>query len=215
MYPIGIGFQSVNPTWRRMRTIFQVELTGSKRLEATKHVRSEEAKCMLHAIAQEGLVDVKAQLNVMISNVVSRMILNKRFMGVIKDDTVDLAEAREFRETIEEIEYLLGVFNIGDFIPVLAKWDLQGYRQRTEKLHKHMDKFIRKIMAEHQTRREFGVVPECDEDMVDVLLDKLKGDGTSNNQLSEDNVKGVIQVSISQVLSMFSCIQFSCDGVVC
>lgn len=201
----GIGFQSVNPTWRHMRTIFQVELAGSRRLEATKHVRREEAKCMLRAIAQEeGLVNVKAQLNVMISNVISRMILNKRFMGVIKDDTVDLAEAQEFRETTEEIEYLLGAFNISDFIPVLARWDLQGYQQRMEKLHKRIDVFIRKIMAEHQARRQFGPVPECDQDMVDVLLEKLEGDGTSNNQLSENNVKGIIQVRISQVLCLFS-----------
>lgn len=59
-------------------------------------------------------------------------------------------------------------------------------------------------MAEHQARRQFGPVPECDQDMVDVLLEKLEGDGTSNNQLSENNVKGIIQVRISQVLCLFS-----------
>lgn len=204
VFPTGIGFQSVNPTWRHMRTIFQVELAGSKRLEATKHVRSEEAKCMLRAIAQEeGLVNVKAQLNVMISNVISRMILNKRFMGFTNDDTVDLVEAQEFRETTEEIENLLGAFNIGDFIPMLARWDLQGYHQRLKKVHKQIDTFIGKIMAEHRARRQFGPVPECDQDMVDVLLEKLEGDGTSNNQLSEKNVRGIIQVRISQVLCLF------------
>lgn len=153
---------------------------------------------MLRAIAQEdGLVNVKAQLNVMIANVVTRMVLNKRSMGVIKDDTVDLAEAQEFRETVEEIERHLGAFDISDYVPAFARWDLQGYQKRSKQLHKHIDKLIAKIMAEHRARRQFGPVPECDQDMVDVLLEKLEGDGTSTkHQLTEDNVKGLINVRI-------------------
>lgn len=179
-----------------------------KRLEATKHVRREEVACMLRAIQTqlaEGPVDVHAQLNVLISNIVSRMVLNKRFVGVLDVSTVDHSEAQEFRETIEEWARLRGGFSVGDYIPALAWLDIgKGYVRRCRKVHKRMDAFVTRIIAEHQARREnvnYSSIAESDKDMVDVLLDEHETK-TSGYQPTAENIKGVIMVRSTSHISV-------------
>ena len=202
-FPTDIACQPVNPSWRHLRKIFQVELSGTKRLEATTHVRREEVACMLRAIhaqsmLSEGPVNVQAQVNSLISNIVSRMVLNKRFVGVLDVNTAEHSEAQEFRETIEEWAKLRGGFSVGDYIPALAWVDVvQGYARRCRKVHKRMDAFVTRIIAEHRARREngnYGRLAESEKDMVDVLLDEHEAK-SSGYQPTADNIKGVIMVS--------------------
>lgn len=172
-------------------------------MEATKHVRSEELACMLHSIKQEvGPVDLHAQFSILMTNIVCRMVFNKRYVGVSEgDNTVDKAEVQEFRETIEEWEWLLGAFSIGDFIPALAWLDLvQGYVRRMKKVQKNLHEFATKIIAEHRAKRQNSQMLESDKDMVDVLLDESEAK-TSGDHITEGNIMGVILVSISHALS--------------
>ena len=129
------------------------------------------------------------------------MVLNKHYMGVSEgDNTVDHPKLNiSGTRTIEEIEFLLGCFNIGDFIPALAWLERQGYAWRLKKLHKRMDEFVNKILADHRTKRELGLVPECDQDLVDVLFDNLEG---SDSSVYQYNLKAVVKAVI---LARISC----------
>ena len=98
--------------------------------------------------------------------------------------------------TIEEIEFLLGCFNIGDFIPALAWLERQGYAWRLKKLHKCLDKFVNKILVDHRTQRELGLVSECNQNMVYDLFDKFEGTNSSVSQFLEANIKAVIPAII-------------------
>lgn len=201
--PADIAFSPVGPNWRHLRRIFQFELTGLKRLEATKHVRSEELACMLHSIKQEvGPVDLHDQFSILMANIVCRMVINQRYVGVSNgDNTVDKVDVQEIRETIEEWETLLGCASIGDFIPALAWLDLlQGYGRRLRKVQKRLHEFATKIIAEHRAKRQNSPMLESDKDMVDVLLDENEAK-TSGNHITEENMMGVILVSISHALS--------------
>ena len=156
-------------------------------------------------LRRANLVNLQALVNVMLSTVVSHMLLNKRYMGVSEgDNTVDHPKLNiSGTRTIEEIEFLLGCFNIGDFIPALAWLERQGYAWRLKKLHKRMDEFVNKILADHRTKRELGLVPECDQDLVDVLFNQLEGSDSSVYQFSKANVKAVILARISCHCSFF------------
>lgn len=150
---------------------------------------------MLRSIAKEKLVDVQAQLSIMTSNLISRMILNKRYVAMTDENTVDQAEAHAFQEMIEETFLLSGALNLGDFIPFLRWLDLQGYGKRLKKIHTRLDKFVSKIISEHRTRRQNTPVAEVDKDMVDVLLDELETK-TFGYQMTEANVKSIILVKL-------------------
>ena len=147
-------------------------------------------------------MDLHDQFNVLMTNIVCRMVLNKRYVGVSKGgNTLDKVETQEFRETIEEWELLLGCVSIGDFVPALAWLDLvQGYGRRLRKVQKSLHEFATRVIAEHRARRQNSPMLDSDKDMVDVLLDECEAKA-SDNQITEGNIMGVILVSISHALS--------------
>jgi len=46
------------------------------------------------------------------------------------------SESNEFKDMVVELMTVAGYFNIGDFIPFLAKLDLQGIERGMKQLHK-------------------------------------------------------------------------------
>jgi hypothetical protein len=85
---------------------------------------------------------------------------------------------RVFKELLGEFVELLGVINVGDFIPWLA-WvnRVNGLDGRAEKLAKHLDDFLEGVIEEHKDCEKKGsrdhVVSlgnEDQKDFVDLLL---------------------------------------------
>ena len=145
----------------------------------------------------DGSVKVKEQLANFSMNVMTRMLLGKRFFG---HKGAGAAEAAEFLEITEGIFLLLGVLNVSDYLPFLRPFDLQGYERRMRDLEVRMDAFHSQILAEHRAKREFR--PKQDEgnkdedtkeDFVDVLLSLPGFDGESH--LQDVEMKALIQVS--------------------
>ncbi|KAF0898759.1 hypothetical protein E2562_009364 [Oryza meyeriana var. granulata] len=122
-------------------------------------------------------------------NVITRMVLGKRFFG----EGADAAEGpvsslAEFKWMLDELLLLNGVLNVGDWIPWVDWMDLQGYVRRMKKVGKMFDAFMEYVLDEHSERRRREGEGFVANDMVDVLMD-LADDPTLEIKFGRVGVK--------------------------
>lgn len=167
-----------------------MELFSAKRLESYEYIRVEEMNTLLKEI--NGLagkpVLLKDHLSTVSLNVISRMVLGKRYLDNTENSIVS---PDEFKEMLDELFLLNGVFNIGDSIPWLGFLDLQGYVKRMKVVSKKFDKFLEHVLDEHNERRK-SVENYVAKDMVDLLL-QLADDPNLEVKLERHGIKGFSQ----------------------
>ncbi|GKV38118.1 hypothetical protein SLEP1_g46064 [Rubroshorea leprosula] len=93
----------------------------------------------------------------------------------------------EFREVISDITELLGLPNISDFFPALARFDLQGLAKRMGKLAKKLDTIFDRIIEQ---RLKYGDEEE-NKDFLQFLL-KLKDEGDPNTPFTMTHVRALL-----------------------
>ncbi|KAL3504038.1 hypothetical protein ACH5RR_033879 [Cinchona calisaya] len=181
------------PYWRQARRIYLTEIFNPKRLETFESLRVEERRAFINCIfASTGkplvLRDHLFHLTLL---TMSKMVLsNKYFAQSPHSDPSSIITFEKFQEMIDKWFFLGGVFNIGDWIPWLDIFDLQGYVKQMKELYKNFDRFHSYVIDDHAKRkqgREF--VPK---DMVDILL-QLAEDPKLEVKLTRDHIKGLIQ----------------------
>ena len=95
-----------------------------------------------------------------------------------------------FKEMIHEFAFMLGVFDIGDFIPYLGWMDLQGMGCRHKEIHKRADGFYERLIEEHLVQRDMKET----KDFVNILL-AMSRQNIANDNISRDNIKSILIVS--------------------
>ncbi len=168
-----------------------MELFSAKRLESFEYIRNEEMKECLKGLYESSneLITLKDHLSTVSLNVISRMVLGKKYTDETEDSIVS---PDEFKKMLDELFLLSGVLNIGDSIPWIDFLDLQGYIKRMKALSKKFDRFLEHVLDEHIARRK-GVKDYVAKDMVDVLL-QLAEDPTLDVTLERHGVKAFTQV---------------------
>uniref|UniRef100_A0A7N0V2S2 Flavonoid 3'-monooxygenase n=1 Tax=Kalanchoe fedtschenkoi TaxID=63787 RepID=A0A7N0V2S2_KALFE len=166
------------PHWRQGRKVFLTHLFSSKRLDSYEYIRVEERTDLLKQLydLRGNEVRIRCRLSRLNLNIMSRVVLGKKYSSDSEhlrakpaDDSVMSVE--ELQVMLEEIILLNGVFTIGDWVPWLARLDLEGYVKRMKNLSKKFDKFIEFVIEEHKTARATKRVEALD--MTDVLLDLI------------------------------------------
>lgn len=142
-------------------------------------------------------VDVKLRLNIKMTNEIFRMVLGCRFSGsipgVVQGDE-DIV-GREFKDIIDELQQLKGLFILGDFVPWLRFFDIGGIEKRMEAVQERLDMFLNKVVDEHEAKRRKGKIAETDKDMVDVLLRTMhEQDQKQTLKLDVDSIKATVMV---------------------
>ncbi|GJM98688.1 hypothetical protein PR202_ga15718 [Eleusine coracana subsp. coracana] len=178
--------------WRQARKMCLTELFSAKRLESYEYIRAQEVRALLrdlHAAAaassaRGGAVMLKDHLSTVSLNVITRMVLGKKYL--------DGSGAEEFKWMLDELFLLNGVLNIGDSIPWLDWMDLQGYIKRMKKLSKMFDRFLEHVVEEHSQRRLHEGKSFVAKDMVDVLL-QIADDPNLEVELNRESVKAFTQ----------------------
>ncbi|KAH9323531.1 hypothetical protein KI387_018170, partial [Taxus chinensis] len=85
-----------------------------------------------------------------------------------------------FKDMLSEITAVAGAFVIGDYIPFLEWFDLEGIRCRMRVVKNIFDGFAEKVINEHiNRRREKAEKEDRVKDMVDVLLDMAESESQS------------------------------------
>ncbi|OEL32138.1 Flavonoid 3'-monooxygenase [Dichanthelium oligosanthes] len=184
--------------WRQARRICATELFSPRRLESFEYIRTDEVHTLvrgLFAASSSGrAVNLyKDHLSTLSMNVITRMVLGKRFFGEGADAVEGpVSSLAELKWMLDELMLLNGVLNIGDWIPWLDWLDLQGYVRRMKKLGKMFDAFMEHILDAHSERRRRDGEGFVVSNMVDVLM-QLADDPTLEIKLTRVSVKAFTQ----------------------
>ncbi|XP_062008754.1 trimethyltridecatetraene synthase-like [Rosa rugosa] len=184
-----ITWSPYGPYWRQARKMCIMELFSNKRLESYEYIRREEISALLRGLYESSNTNIllKDHLSNVSLNVISRMVLGKKYTDKSKDAIVS---PDEFKKMIDELFLLSGVLNIGDSIPWLDFLDLQGYIKRMKALSKKLDRFLEHVLDEHiENKKAKDFVAT---DMVDVLL-QLADDPNLEVKLERHGVKAFTQ----------------------
>ncbi|CAI0421934.1 unnamed protein product [Linum tenue] len=126
-----VGVSPYGPHWRNLRRISTVELLSTARLNSSAALRRDEVRLLARDLFRKvsgtsfGEVEMKSRLSALSMNVVTRMVVGKRYFESEEEDG-----GRRFLEVIRESFELSGASNPGDFLPVLRWIDYGGVEKR-------------------------------------------------------------------------------------
>ncbi|KAM3693716.1 hypothetical protein ACJW31_07G004900 [Castanea mollissima] len=192
---LNVTWAPAGPYWRQGRKIFS-ELFNSKRLNSYQYIRVEEMRafmsrlCTLSGTGKP--LKLKDHLFVHNLNIISRVVFGKNCVSSESKNETSTVTHEELVEMLDELFFLHGVFNIGDWIPWLDFLDLQGYVMRMKALSKKFDKFLDHVLHEHNAKKEGAndFVPK--DEMVNLLVQRAD-DPNADTKLSYDGIKAFIQ----------------------
>jgi cytochrome P450 len=186
-----ITWSPYGPYWRQARKMCLMELFSAKRLESYEYIRREEMKSLLRGLyeSKNTVVTLKDHLSTVSLNVISRMVLGKKYTD---ESEASIVSPEEFKKMLDELFLLSGVLNIGDSIPWMDFLDLQGYIKRMKALSKKFDRFLEHVLDEHIANRK-EAKDDAAKDMVDLLLD-LAEDPNLDVKMERHGVKAFTQV---------------------
>ncbi|KAL5556876.1 hypothetical protein UlMin_039112 [Ulmus minor] len=152
--------------WRNLRRIGALEIFSNSRLNAFLGIRRNEIKRVLRNLAKNSInnfskVELKSMFLQLTFNNMLRMVAGKRYYG---DDVANKDEAHRFKEIMNEVLFLGGSANLGDFVPVYDKITGYSYEKRVMKVAKEMDEFLQGFIDEIRNRGKGG------NSMIDHLL---------------------------------------------
>ncbi|CAN6584932.1 unnamed protein product [Malus baccata var. baccata] len=114
----AMGFSEYGPYWRHVRKLCTLQLLSPSRIEAFAPLRREEVGLLMQSLkvaAEAGeVVDLSEKVGELVVGITYRMVLGRK-----NNDMFDL------KGIIEEVMFLSGAFNIGDYVPFLIPLDLQ------------------------------------------------------------------------------------------
>lgn len=193
LLPGDITTTSDSPVRLHLKKIFTMQLSTTKQVQETANVRTEEIAHLLRVMPHDGatVVPVRTYIEVVITNIISRMVIKRRFLEATgeKDADLELEQVRNFKEIADAVAKLVVQINLGDFMPIYRWLDIQGSQNKILKLKKRMDEFMSKIIAEHLAERKSDVTYE--NDMAHLLLDQI-ADSSLRFEVTKENVRGAL-----------------------
>ncbi|XP_048136576.1 cytochrome P450 736A117-like [Rhodamnia argentea] len=174
--------------WRQMRSISVLQLLSNKRVQSFRTVREEEISLLMDKIERQRSVDLSGVLASLTNDVICRVALGRKYS--------EGNQSEKFKGLLADLVGLLGIFNVGDFIPSLG-WinKLTGLDAKADLVAREFDQFLDKVVEEHRRKMEKkstgGGGGEDRRDFVDVLLE-IEKDKTVGFALGADSIKALI-----------------------
>ena len=164
-------------------------------MRSFQFVREEEAEVLLHQVRKaclydEPTINLSQMLSDASNNIISRCILGQSY----KAEDGSLSQLGILiRKASEE----LMAFSVGDFFPSLKWVDVvRGFVARLRSTFREFDAFNNRLVQEHKTMKSSSNGDGSEmKDFVDVLL-SLQEDHKLDFELTHDQLKAVIQVSL-------------------
>ncbi|KAM1098510.1 hypothetical protein ACFX13_016089 [Malus domestica] len=193
----GMGFSEYGPYWRHIRKLCTLQLLCPSKIEGFAPLRREEVGLLVQSLkkATEAgeVVDLSEKVGELIEGITYRMVLGSK-----NDDTFDV------KGIIEEIMLLTGAVNIGDYVPFLSPFDIQGLNKRMKTLSKTIDQLLEKIIGEHEQvskSKQLQGRPQNHKDFVEMLLSLMNQPLNPNDEqvyvVDRTNVKAILLDMIS------------------
>ncbi|KAL9685659.1 hypothetical protein QQ045_023110 [Rhodiola kirilowii] len=173
--------------WKLVRGLCATQLMSSARVQSQQRVRDEETTLMVERIKR--FESSPFNLNTEIQKVSIDVMCRAAFGR--KVDEEEATNQRQFDKILKELNGLLGVFNIEEYVPWLGWINyFNGLNMRIERGCHDIDQFLEKIVngqleREHDHHGRIGV----EKLLLDVLLDAQNDDGS---KITRASVKGIL-----------------------
>ncbi|CAN1283056.1 Licodione synthase [Linum perenne] len=139
---ISFAFAPYGAYWKFIKKISTFELLGNRMLNQFRPIRTEELHSLLRLLQQKsqdrGKVNLSQELLRFANNVICQMMLGLRASGTDGDAEVARGLARD-------VTLIFGEFNVSDFLWFLRKWDVQGFKRRSEDIRRRFDNLAAEI----------------------------------------------------------------------
>ncbi|KAI7986189.1 hypothetical protein LOK49_LG14G00236 [Camellia lanceoleosa] len=139
----GMAFAAYGPYWRNVRKLCTLELLSVGKIDGYRAMRKEEMEALVQrlkvAAAVREVVDLSEKVEGMMEDMTCKMVF-----GRSNDERFDL------KAVIQKSLQLVGAFNIADFVPILAPFDLQGLTRSFKETNKAIDAILEIIITEHE-----------------------------------------------------------------
>ncbi|XP_010027146.1 cytochrome P450 736A117 [Eucalyptus grandis] len=173
--------------WREMRSICVLQLLSNKRVHSFRTVQEEEISLLMDKIKQHRSVDLSDLFPSLTNDIICRTALGRKYSEGM--------QGKKFKVLLADMMGLLGIFNVGDFIPSLG-WinKLTGLDAKVERVAREFDQFLEEVVEEHRRKMEensIGGGGEDRRDFVDVLLD-IEKDKTVGFAFGADCIKALV-----------------------
>uniref|UniRef100_A0A0A0KIZ7 Cytochrome P450 n=1 Tax=Cucumis sativus TaxID=3659 RepID=A0A0A0KIZ7_CUCSA len=141
--------------------------------------------------ASDGVsINISSKAASLITDMTCLMVFGRKFGDEELDD-------RGFKAMMQEVMQLIAAPNLGDFIPFIERFDLQGLNRRMINVSKVFDGFFERIIDEHL--KSMG--EKKTKDFLDVMLDLMNTECLSYEyRIDRSNVKAIILVRIPILL---------------
>ncbi|GJN13178.1 hypothetical protein PR202_ga31522 [Eleusine coracana subsp. coracana] len=178
-------FAPYGSRWRALRKLCALHLFSGKALDELRSVREGELALLVKELARpSGAVALGQAANVCATNTLARATVGRRVFAVDGGEG-----AREFKEMVVELMQLAGVFNVGDFVPLLRPLDPQGVVRRMKRLHRRYDNMMNEIIRDRKAAKE-------GKDLLSVLLARMQ----EQQPLSEGEDGSITETDIKALL---------------
>lgn len=171
------------PEWRMLRKVCVREMLSHATLDSVYTLRRREVRNTIgYFYSHVGSpVNIGEQLFLTVLNVITNMMWGGSVKG---EERASLGS--EFRQVVADMTGLLGLPNISDFYPGLARFDLQGVEKKMKVLAKKFDSIFETMINQ---RREMD--GEQGNDFLQFLL-KLKDDGAAKVPFTMTHLKALL-----------------------
>lgn len=129
------------PYWRNMRKLCTLQLLSNFKIHSFESMRKQELGILVDFLKQhrDVVVDLTEKISSLSANMSCLMIFGKKYM----DEDLGL------NELVKETMSIAARPKLGDYIPFLGVFDLQGLSRRMKELAKPFDEFLERVIDEH------------------------------------------------------------------
>ncbi|CAL8996287.1 unnamed protein product [Prunus brigantina] len=186
--------------WRNLRRVMTLEIFSSSRLATSSSVRQAEVRLLLNqttkscACTQQGMtkIELKSKFMELSFNVMTMMVLGKRYHG---EDVEDVEEAKHFREVMRDAVDLSATTNLGDFLPILQWMDISGLEKKMARLMAKMDSFLQSLVEERRRILSPNLAANGKDDNTFMIDNLLSMQETEPEFYTDEIIKGIILVT--------------------
>ncbi|KAL3339465.1 hypothetical protein AABB24_028196 [Solanum stoloniferum] len=129
------------PYWRNMRKLCTLQLLSNAKIHSFQSMRKQELEILVDFLKQHRgvVVDLTDKISSFSANMSCLMIFGKKYMD----------EDLGINELVKETMCIAARPKLGDYIPFLGVFDLQGLSRRMKELAKPLDEFLERVIDEH------------------------------------------------------------------